>query len=143
MNARARLTTGTRGSANENQLCGGVDSTTPGDSVARGACLCGTIHYAVDRPHETLSPYGDPEVASQTGAYGHGFVAAPLVAFRWLAGEEWLTNYDPEDGARRSFCRWCGSSMPVSARDRAAMLLPLASLDMSNVRRPALQAVPA
>ena len=70
-------------------------------------------------------------------------VAAPLVAFRWLAGEEWLTNYDSEEGTRRSFCRWCGSSMPVSTRDRAAMLLPLASLDMSNIPERIPQAVPA
>jgi len=122
MNARARHSTETRGSANENPLTGG-------SPVALGACLCGTVHYAVDRPLETLSHYSDPGLH---GGSGPALVAAPLVAFRWIAGEEWLTNYDTEEGTRRSFCRWCGSSMPVSTRDRAAMLLPLASLDMSN-----------
>lgn len=137
MNARARHSTADTRSANENRLCGG------GSSVALGACLCGTVHYAVDRPLETLSHYSDPSPVSQQGGQIPVFVAAPLVAFRWLAGEEWLTNYDPEEGTRRSFCRWCGSSMPVSTRDRAAMLLPLASLDMSNVSERTPQAVPA
>lgn len=136
MNARARHSTETRGSANESHLCGG-------SSVAFGACLCGTIHYAVDRPLETLSHYSDPDLSPQPGPQGPTFVAAPLVAFRWLSGEEWLTDYDPEEGTRRSFCRWCGSSMPVSTRDRAAMLLPVASLDMSNVSERVPQPAPA
>ncbi len=123
MNARARHTPETRESATGSCRFAG------GSSIALGACLCGTVHYAVDRPLETLSHYSDPgspPVESPT------FVSAPLVAFRWLAGEEWLTNYDSAEGTRRSFCRWCGSSMPVSTRDKAAMLLPLASLDMSG-----------
>ena len=131
MNARARHSTETRGSANRSGIC--ADSATPDSSVALGACLCGTVHYAVDRPLETLSHYSDPNGVSQSGVQIPVFVAAPLVAFRWLAGEEWLTNYDSEEGTRRSFCRWCGSSMPVCTRDSAAMLLPLASLHMSNV----------
>jgi hypothetical protein len=126
MNARARHSLETRESA-----------------VAVGACLCGTVHYAVDRPLETLSHYSDPTAGNASGMSVPVFVAAPLVAFRWLAGEEWLTNYDSEEGTRRSFCRWCGSSMPVSSHDKAAMLLPLASLDMSNASVPAPVAMPA
>jgi hypothetical protein len=136
MNARARHSTADTRSADENHPCGSA-------SVAVGTCLCGTVHYAVDRPLETLSHYSDPGLVSQQGGQIPLLVTAPLVAFRWLAGEEWLTNYDSEEGTRRSFCRWCGSSMPVSTRDRAAMLLPLASLDMSNVPERIPQAVPA
>jgi hypothetical protein len=126
MNARARHSPETRESATGSCRFAG------GSSVAVGACLCGTVHYAVDRPLETLSHYSDPDLGAQRATEFPSFVSAPLVAFRWVAGEEWLTNYDPAEGTRRSFCRWCGSSMPVSTRDKAAMLLPLASLDMSG-----------
>jgi hypothetical protein len=126
MNARAHQSPETRESATESCLFAG------GSSVAMGACLCGTVHYAVDRPLETLSHYSDPAWGGQRGAESPRFFSAPLVAFRWVAGEEWLTNYAPAEGTGRSFCRWCGSSMPVSTRDKAAMLLPLASLDMSG-----------
>ena len=63
---------------------------------------------------------------------------APLVA-----GEEWLTNYDSAEGARRSFCRWCGSTMPVTTHDKAAMLLPLASLDVPAASARTAQRMPA
>src|SRR5688572_1935210 len=54
MNARAHQSPETRESATESCLFAG------GSSVAVGACLCGTVHYAVDRPLETLSHYSDP-----------------------------------------------------------------------------------
>jgi hypothetical protein len=123
MNARACYTPETRDGATEN--CRWVSSSY----VAMGTCLCGTIHYAVDRPSETLSHYNDPAGNAHPGPDRPGFVAAPLVAFRWVAGEEWLTNYDSAEGTSRSFCRWCGSAMPVTTRDKATMLLPLASLE--------------
>ena len=111
--------------------------------TCEGACLCGTVHYAVDRPLETLSHYSDPAHSLQRGADRAAFVTAPLLAFRWIAGEEWLTNYDSAEGARHSFCRWCGSSMPVSTRDEGAMLLPLASLATATLPDGMPQATPA
>lgn len=136
MNARAYPTPETQRPATDTSRPAGSDS------VAVGACLCGTVHYAVDRPLETLSHYSDPADPTQSDAAWTRFVSAPLVAFRWVSGEEWLTSYDSE-GTRRSFCRWCGSSMPMTTRDKAAMLLPLASLDMSARHRPVAGPMPA
>jgi len=137
MNARARHLTETRELDSESGRCAG------GSTVAQGACLCGTVHYAVDRPLETLSHYSDPHSTEHRGPTGPALVSAPLVAFRWVSGEEWLTNYDPAEGTSRSFCRWCGSSMPVSTRDKAAMLLPLASLNMPVTAAREAEAMPA
>jgi hypothetical protein len=137
MNARARQSPETR------ELATGSGLFVDGSSVAMGACLCGTVHYAVDRPLETLSHYSDPTISAQRGAQLPTLVSAPLVAFRWLAGEEWLTNYDSAEGTRRSFCRWCGSTMPVSTPDKAAMLLPLASLVMSGTTGRQAEPMPA
>jgi len=137
MNARAHQTPATREPATDGCRYAG------GASVAVGACLCGTVHYEVDRPLETLSHYSDPTGPAQRGADLPAQVCAPLVAFRWVAGEEWLTNYDSAEGASRSFCRWCGSSMPVATRDKAAMLLPLASLEMPAPARRIEQSMPA
>ena len=111
--------------------------------VTVGACLCGTVHYAVDRPLETLSHYNDPTSVTQGGAEWSDFLSAPLVAFRWLSGEEWLTSYDSANGTRRAFCRWCGSSMPMTTRDKAAMLLPVASLEAPATTAGLAAAVPA
>ena len=122
-----------------------MNARAAGSTIAQGACLCGTVHYAVDRPDETLSHYSDPNLVQHREPAGLALVSAPLVAFRWISGEEWLTNYDPAEGegTSRSFCRWCGSSMPVSTRDKAAMLLPLASLNMPVATAREAEAMPA
>ena len=77
MNARARHTPQIRESATDS------GRTVGGSSVAVGACLCGTVHYAVDRPLETLSHYSDPVGAAQGGMEWAALVSAPLAALRW------------------------------------------------------------
>ena len=97
--------------------------------VALGACACGTVRYAVDRPFETLSHYAPPSYGPQRPSELTTLVAAPVVAFRWLSGEDSLTTYDSIAGTTRSFCRKCGSPMPVIARDVGVVLCPVSSLE--------------
>jgi hypothetical protein len=106
----------------------------------KGNVSVGYGHYAVDRQLETLSHYNDPACGEQSDAATPELISARPVAFRSVAGEAWLTSYDSAEGARRSFCRWCGPSMPVSSRDTVAMLLPLASLNMPVARSRAVDA---
>jgi hypothetical protein len=82
MNARARHSPETREPDTRSRRF------TGGSNVARGTCLCGTVDYAVDHPLETLSHYSDPALGEQCEAAGAALVCAPLVAFRWVAGEE-------------------------------------------------------
>jgi|GEM_PF-2171014 len=137
MNARSHYTPESREPANEHRRY------SSGSSVAMGACLCGTVHYAVDRPLETLSQYSDPGRSSHGEAEAIAVLVAPLVAFRWVAGEEWLTSYDSAEGTRRSFCRWCGSAMPVTAAGSEAMLCPVSSLRIPVAQLRAPQPMPA
>jgi hypothetical protein len=104
-------------------------------SVALGACTCGTVRYAVDRPFETLSHYDHPSCGPQRRSGLTTLVAAPVVAFRWLSGEDSLTTYDSIAGTTRSFCRWCGSAMPVITRDVGVVLCPVSSLETSHRAR--------
>ncbi len=100
--------------------------------VALGACTCGTVRYAVDRPFETLSHYALPCSGPQRRSELTTLVAAPVVAFRWLCGEDWLTTYGSIAGTTRSFCRGCGSAMPVVARDVGVVLCPVSSLETAH-----------
>jgi hypothetical protein len=78
MNARARQSPETR------EFATGSGLFVDGSSVAMGACLCGTVHYAVDRPLETLSHYSDPTVSAQRGAQ-----LPTLFPHRWSPSVGW------------------------------------------------------
>jgi hypothetical protein len=63
-----------------------------GSSVAVGACLYGAVHYAVGLPLETLSHYSDRTGIPQRRQDGDEVLAPPVVALRWVSGEQWLTT---------------------------------------------------
>ena len=104
MDARSYSTPESREPAHEGDRC------ISGASVAVGACLCEAVNYAVDRVFEALSQYSDPPGARQQTEQFGTFVTAPREAFGRVSGKGPLTDYDSAGGARRSFCRWRGST---------------------------------
>jgi len=137
MDARSYSTPESREPAHEGDRC------ISGASVAVGACLCETVNYAVDRVFEALSQYSDPPGARQQTEQFGTFVTAPREAFGRVSGKGSLTDYDSAGGARPSFCRWCGSTMPVTAQDCTAMLCPVSRIEIPVAANRSRQVVPA
>jgi hypothetical protein len=64
------------------------------------------------------------------------FVQAKVADFRWVKGEDLVTGYEASPGARRGFCRVCGSSLPLPHGDSPTMFMPVGTLEDDPGLRP-------
>ncbi len=99
--------------------------------VVRGSCLCGSVHYEVDRPIRLL--YGCLcSRCRKASASAHDLLArAPRSAFRWTAGEELVTKFHLPESERFdvSFCKRCGGALPVVRDGFEEVGIPSGSFD--------------
>lgn len=112
--------------------------------MTKGSCLCGEVAFGFDGP---LSEIELCHCRKCRKAYGSPF-AATLYArrdgFRWLRGEELVATWDaPVESSppayRHSFCRRCGSALPLAWGALPFVEVPVASLDDEVGVRPAYQ----
>ncbi|WP_339802171.1 GFA family protein [uncultured Marinobacter sp.] len=76
-----------------------------------GHCLCGDVQFEYQGP---LGPIALCHCSQCRRAHGSAFSAsAPIqkVRFRYLAGEDQVTEYESRPGKYRGFCKRCGSQL--------------------------------
>ena len=76
-----------------------------------GQCLCGDITFEYEGP---LGPLSLCHCSQCRRAHGSAFSASsPVqkVRFRFLSGQEQLTEYESRPGKYRAFCSRCGSHL--------------------------------
>ena len=104
------------------------------NATVRGSCLRGEVAFQLEEP---LSEIELCHCKKCRKAYGAPFTAtlyARKSAFRWLRGEGQVAIYDsPIEEAppayRHSFCRRCGSALPLTWDALPLVEVPAASLD--------------
>ncbi len=105
----------------------------------RGSCLCGTVCYEIDG--DLIAPYLC-HCQRCRKAHGGAFAAVitvPAAAFRFVSGEESLSDFYRADSTlHRVFCRNCGSPI-LSRRDTLPDLVRIraGSLDTPYSTKPA------
>jgi hypothetical protein len=97
--------------------------------MATGQCLCGAVRYEVDGPFGSMVNCHCSMCRKAHGAPFATYVAAPMSAFRWIAGEDSITPYKTESGGTRSFCRICGSVTPTFITEMDLVACPAGNLD--------------
>ena len=82
-------------------------------AAIQGTCLCGTVRYEIGGPLRMMINCHCSMCRKHHGSLYATFVGAPLMTFRWHAGESNIGYYRSSENAMRSFCRTCGSVMPT------------------------------
>jgi hypothetical protein len=97
----------------------------------RGSCLCGGVVYAVHGPLEVIKNCHCWRDRKMTGAPHDSCLLAAASAVHWLQGEALVVVYSlPEaPGFRTGFCRVCGTSLPATVPNAAALGIPAGGLD--------------
>ncbi len=105
--------------------------------MIRGSCLCGDVAYEIDEEKIVMMNCchcGNCRKA--TGADYGTFIQIPPQDFKWLTGEESLTNYESSPGNHRAFCKRCGSTMPQRNDAWPFMVIPAGTLDADPMTAP-------
>ena len=109
---------------------------TTANIPVRGTCLCGAVRYEADGPLSMMVHCHCSMCRKHHGGSFATFVAAPLMGFRWLAGQEYLVRHQSSPKGRRSFCRVCGSVAPAIIEEMDLAVLPAGNLSDDLEVRP-------
>ena len=89
----------------------------------QGTCLCGTVRYEVDGPFKMMVHCHCSMCRKHHGGRSQRSSAAPLMGFRWIAGEDNIATYTSSEKGQRSFCRTCGSVTPTLMKEMDIAML--------------------
>jgi len=104
--------------------------------MTRGTCLCGAVQYEFTQPLTMMMHCHCSMCRKHHGASFATFVAAPLSAFRWIAGEDAVARYKSSEQGVRSYCRRCGSVAPTLSPKAGFAVAPAGNLDGDLGLRP-------
>ncbi len=104
--------------------------------MVRGSCLCGGAAYEIDGELEPMAHCHCSICRKHHGAPFVTFVGVNTSQFRWVKGQDLVTEYESSPGSRRGFCRICGSSLPRRVPEGALFFLPAGTLDDDPGTRP-------
>lgn len=104
--------------------------------MTRGVCLCGTVRYVFSEPFQVMLHCHCSMCRKHHGAAFATFVAAPLPAFEWLAGEDAIGHYRSSERGERSHCRRCGSVTPMLWPDTGLAIAAAGNLEGDPGIRP-------
>ncbi len=100
------------------------------DTRASGRCLCGAVRYDLQGPLRDVLLCHCVECRRWSG---HVFAATAVrrehLVLRESSGLRWIASPESETGARRGFCRECGSSLFWDAPARDSVSVAAGTLD--------------
>lgn len=100
-----------------------------------GSCLCGTVSWQIDGALDEMSNCHCSMCRKAHAAPFATYVNTERDNFRWLSGEDTITEYESSPSVIRKFCRNCGSVVPDEiSKDRIA--IPAGALDGDPGVRP-------
>ena len=76
-----------------------------------GGCVCGGVRFEVELPLAGASWCHCSRCRRRTGSHASANGATRPGSFRFLAGEELVTEYEPPGGFVKAFCSVCGGHL--------------------------------
>ena len=104
----------------------------------QGACLCGSVRYSVKPPFQQFQYCHCSRCQKATGTAHAANAFLPLNQFKWLAGADNLSYFSLPEAKYfgTSFCKTCGSNMPIIIAASATVLVPAGSLEGLSATQP-------
>jgi hypothetical protein len=96
-----------------------------------GGCLCGRVRYQVTGPFDAFHLCHCSQCRRSTGSAHAANIFTRPENLQWLAGEELVKRYIPDepDVISKAFCSHCGSLVPYTSLKSGRLIIPAGSLD--------------
>jgi hypothetical protein len=97
--------------------------------MVAGECLCGAVRYETDGVIRGVWFCHCSRCRRANGSAFQAGVLSERASFRWLRGEDRLSEYRAPSGYRRTFCRNCASPAPLFVEGTEYVWLPAGALE--------------
>jgi hypothetical protein len=99
-----------------------------------GSCLCGAVRFEIEGTFERFYLCHCEYCRKDTGSAHAANLFSSSAVLKWTSGEEKITLFNlPATQHSRSFCRICGSAVPMTQMNGKLLVVPAGSLS-SEVR---------
>ncbi|MDD1794487.1 GFA family protein [Enterovibrio makurazakiensis] len=105
----------------------------------KGSCLCGEVQYEVDTLSSPIMHCSCKTCRKAHSAAFNTCAAVKPEDFRWLKGEDKLSQFESSPGKLRKFCSVCGSQLISTKEGMPVHVLRVASLDDDPQQTPAFR----
>ena len=97
--------------------------------MIEGGCLCAEVRYRIQGEPRSMTHCHCSMCRKAHGASFATWVTASTDEFRWVAGEELIARFSASPDFERTFCRVCGSNLPLYFAKMDELAIPAGSLD--------------
>ena len=105
------------------------------NATTMGGCLCGAVKFRILGEFENFFLCHCSRCRKDTGSAHGANLFSTTAKIDWLSGEDKIKTYRvPATQHERSFCRECGSALPLV--QAALLAVPAGSLDCEQSIRP-------
>lgn len=95
-----------------------------------GSCLCGAVQFDISGDFDAFFLCHCSRCRKNSGSAHGANLFAAYATIAWRSGAENVASYRLLDTRHaRSFCKTCGSALPVEAAGGATLVVPAGSLD--------------
>ncbi len=95
-----------------------------------GSCLCNAVTYEISGTFEHFYLCHCSYCQKDTGSAHAANLFSTNAVISWLTGKDNVQTYQlPSTRHVKSFCKSCGSALPVEASNASFLLVPAGSLD--------------
>jgi hypothetical protein len=104
-----------------------------------GSCLCNGVSYEISGGVGDLTHCHCSMCRKMHGAAFSTYAPVAWAAFKFIQGEDLISDYRSSEDVTRTFCRACGSTLQFIRDDRPGFGLAVGTLDDDPGRRPTAQ----
>ena len=96
----------------------------------RGGCLCGRVQYQGSGPFDFFHLCHCSQCRRSTGSAHAANIFTSEDRLEWLAGEDLIKRYTPDEPGviSKCFCSHCGSLVPYTSLQSGRLIIPAGSL---------------
>ncbi|WP_150466411.1 GFA family protein [Francisella sp. SYW-9] len=96
----------------------------------KGSCLCGSVSFELDGDFESFFLCHCSYCRKDTGSAHAANLFSKNANLKWNSGQELVKNFKlPSTRHTKSFCKECGSAVPIEVVDLGLVVVPAGSLD--------------
>lgn len=104
--------------------------------MVRGSCLCGQVKFAVNGPIKALSSCHCSECRKAYGSAFGTIAVCEYKYFKYLTGEHLISSFIQSKDVTRTFCKNCGSRLPILDEFDPLVGIPAGLLDDDPIVKP-------
>lgn len=104
--------------------------------MIHGSCLCGGYRYQIDGPVLSMVNCHCSKCRKASATAYATFAVVPAASFEVTAGVDLVQTFESSPGFHRTFCKRCGSTVPVKREGLDVVYVPAGTLDTPPGLRP-------